>query len=96
MSEEKAPAGCSSVLRERCVLPSDTFLAKGSASLDKLRDLCEEGKEHPPALLQLYTQVFCYGHHSPFQENVCRVWETVRCKKGGWGRKASPFLGGVW
>ncbi|NXP07934.1 CE051 protein, partial [Thinocorus orbignyianus] len=33
-----------------------TFLAKGSAALDKLKDLCNEGKEHPSALLQLYTQ----------------------------------------
>ncbi|KAF1580297.1 UNVERIFIED_CONTAM: UPF0600 protein C5orf51, partial [Eudyptes robustus] len=33
-----------------------TFLAKGSATLDKLKDLCNEGKEHPSALLQLYTQ----------------------------------------
>uniref|UniRef100_A0A8C0EU63 Uncharacterized protein n=1 Tax=Bubo bubo TaxID=30461 RepID=A0A8C0EU63_BUBBB len=43
-------------LRYRCVLPSDTFLAKGSATLDKLKDLCNEGKEHPSMLLQLYTQ----------------------------------------
>ncbi|RMC16671.1 hypothetical protein DUI87_06610 [Hirundo rustica rustica] len=34
----------------------DTFLAKGSASLDKLKDLCNEGKEHPSTLFQLYTQ----------------------------------------
>ncbi|KAM6227492.1 RAB7A-interacting MON1-CCZ1 complex subunit 1 isoform 2-T2 [Spheniscus humboldti] len=34
----------------------DTFLVKGSATLDKLKDLCNEGKEHPSALLQLYTQ----------------------------------------
>ncbi|XP_074788054.1 RAB7A-interacting MON1-CCZ1 complex subunit 1 [Athene noctua] len=34
----------------------DTFLAKGSATLDKLKDLCNEGKEHPSMLLQLYTQ----------------------------------------
>ncbi|KAM6109722.1 RAB7A-interacting MON1-CCZ1 complex subunit 1 [Phoenicopterus ruber ruber] len=34
----------------------DTFLAKGSATLEKLKDLCNEGKEHPSALLQLYTQ----------------------------------------
>ncbi|XP_014820349.1 PREDICTED: UPF0600 protein C5orf51 homolog, partial [Calidris pugnax] len=34
----------------------DTFLAKGSAALDKLRDLCNEGKEPPSTLLQLYTQ----------------------------------------
>ncbi|NXE79353.1 CE051 protein, partial [Cochlearius cochlearius] len=33
-----------------------TFLAKGSATLDKLKDLCHEGKEHPSTLLQLYTQ----------------------------------------
>ncbi|KAK4815900.1 hypothetical protein QYF61_009951 [Mycteria americana] len=33
-----------------------TFLAKGSATLDKLKDLCNEGKEHPSTLLQLYTQ----------------------------------------
>ncbi|NXS91416.1 CE051 protein, partial [Jacana jacana] len=33
-----------------------TFLAKGSAALDKLKDLCNEGKEHPSVLLQLYTQ----------------------------------------
>ncbi|KFQ66218.1 UPF0600 protein C5orf51, partial [Phaethon lepturus] len=32
------------------------FLAKGSATLDKLKDLCNEGKEHPSMLLQLYTQ----------------------------------------
>ncbi|XP_031952390.1 UPF0600 protein C5orf51 homolog [Corvus moneduloides] len=34
----------------------DTFLAKGSATLDKLKDLCNEGKEHPSTLFQLYTQ----------------------------------------
>ncbi|KAM6229748.1 RAB7A-interacting MON1-CCZ1 complex subunit 1 isoform 1-T1 [Porphyrio hochstetteri] len=34
----------------------DTFLAKGSATLDKLKDLCNKGKEHPSTLLQLYTQ----------------------------------------
>ncbi|KAM6034526.1 RAB7A-interacting MON1-CCZ1 complex subunit 1 isoform 3-T3 [Chlamydotis macqueenii] len=34
----------------------DAFLAKGSATLDKLKDLCNEGKEHPSTLLQLYTQ----------------------------------------
>ncbi|XP_050184689.1 RAB7A-interacting MON1-CCZ1 complex subunit 1 [Myiozetetes cayanensis] len=34
----------------------DTFLAKGSAALDKLKDLCNEGKEPPSALFQLYTQ----------------------------------------
>ncbi|NXG20405.1 CE051 protein, partial [Grallaria varia] len=33
-----------------------TFLAKGSAALDKLKDLCKEGKEHPSMLFQLYTQ----------------------------------------
>ncbi|KAJ7396309.1 F-box protein 4 [Pitangus sulphuratus] len=33
-----------------------TFLAKGSAALDKLKDLCNEGKEPPSALFQLYTQ----------------------------------------
>ncbi|NWI95077.1 CE051 protein, partial [Pitta sordida] len=33
-----------------------TFLAKGSAALDKLEDLCNEGKEHPSTLFQLYTQ----------------------------------------
>ncbi|XP_010146682.1 PREDICTED: UPF0600 protein C5orf51 homolog [Eurypyga helias] len=43
-------------LRLCCILPADTFLAKGSATLDKLKDLCNEGKEHPSALLQLYTQ----------------------------------------
>ncbi|KFO83288.1 UPF0600 protein C5orf51, partial [Buceros rhinoceros silvestris] len=32
------------------------FLAKGSATLDKLKDLCNEGKEHLPTILQLYTQ----------------------------------------
>ncbi|NXL64419.1 CE051 protein, partial [Chordeiles acutipennis] len=32
------------------------FLAKGSAALDKLMDLCNESKGHPPVLLQLYTQ----------------------------------------
>ncbi|NXU47108.1 CE051 protein, partial [Turnix velox] len=32
------------------------FLAKGSAALDKLKDLCDEGKEQPSVLLQLYTQ----------------------------------------
>ncbi|XP_009467304.1 PREDICTED: UPF0600 protein C5orf51 homolog [Nipponia nippon] len=32
------------------------FLAKGSATLDKLRDLCNEGRGHPSTLLQLYTQ----------------------------------------
>ncbi|KFQ22340.1 UPF0600 protein C5orf51, partial [Mesitornis unicolor] len=32
------------------------FLAKGSATLEKLKDLCNEGKEHPSTLLQLYTQ----------------------------------------
>ncbi|KAL2294239.1 hypothetical protein Nmel_007964 [Mimus melanotis] len=34
----------------------DSFLAKGSANLDKLKDLCNEGKEHPSTLFQLYTQ----------------------------------------
>ncbi|NXW53435.1 CE051 protein, partial [Eurystomus gularis] len=33
-----------------------TFLAKGSATLNKLKDLCNEGKEHPSTLLQLYAQ----------------------------------------
>ncbi|NXU94707.1 CE051 protein, partial [Xiphorhynchus elegans] len=33
-----------------------TFLAKGCAALDKLNDLCDEGKEHPSALFQLYAQ----------------------------------------
>ncbi|NXG63345.1 CE051 protein, partial [Hemiprocne comata] len=33
-----------------------TFLAKGSATLDKLKDLCNERKGHPSMLLQLYTQ----------------------------------------
>ncbi|NXT76439.1 CE051 protein, partial [Zapornia atra] len=33
-----------------------TFLAKGAATLDKLKDLCNKGKEHPSTLLQLYTQ----------------------------------------
>ncbi|NXN65008.1 CE051 protein, partial [Himantopus himantopus] len=33
-----------------------TFLEKGCATLDKLKDLCNEGKEHPSMLLQLYTQ----------------------------------------
>uniref|UniRef100_A0A8B9GE91 Chromosome 5 open reading frame 51 n=1 Tax=Amazona collaria TaxID=241587 RepID=A0A8B9GE91_9PSIT len=37
-------------------LPSDTFLAKGSATLDKLKDFRNEGKEHPSTLLHLYTQ----------------------------------------
>ncbi|XP_009952614.1 PREDICTED: UPF0600 protein C5orf51 homolog, partial [Leptosomus discolor] len=32
------------------------FLAKGSATLDKLKDLCNDGKEHPSRLLQLYMQ----------------------------------------
>ncbi|NXS53591.1 CE051 protein, partial [Brachypteracias leptosomus] len=32
------------------------FLAKGSATLNKLKDLCNKGKEHPSTLLQLYTQ----------------------------------------
>ncbi|XP_027490388.1 UPF0600 protein C5orf51 homolog [Corapipo altera] len=34
----------------------DTFLAKGSAALEKLKDLCNEGKEPPSALFQLYAQ----------------------------------------
>ncbi|GAB0203148.1 UPF0600 protein C5orf51 [Grus japonensis] len=34
----------------------DTFLAKGSATLEKLKDLCNKGREHPSTLLQLYTQ----------------------------------------
>ncbi|KAM8793605.1 RAB7A-interacting MON1-CCZ1 complex subunit 1-like [Eudromia elegans] len=36
----------------------DTFLAKGSAALEKLKDLCKEEKEkaYPSELLQLYTQ----------------------------------------
>ncbi|NXJ83565.1 CE051 protein, partial [Trogon melanurus] len=33
-----------------------SFLAKGSAALGELKDLCKEGKEHPSKLLQLYTQ----------------------------------------
>ncbi|NXN91749.1 CE051 protein, partial [Rhinopomastus cyanomelas] len=32
------------------------FLAKGSATLDKLEDLCNERKEQLPTLLQLYAQ----------------------------------------
>ncbi|KFV71990.1 UPF0600 protein C5orf51, partial [Dryobates pubescens] len=32
------------------------FLAKGSATLDKLKDLCNNGKGHPSMLLQQYTQ----------------------------------------
>ncbi|XP_053910737.1 RAB7A-interacting MON1-CCZ1 complex subunit 1 isoform X2 [Cuculus canorus] len=34
----------------------DSFLAKGSATLEKLKDLCNEGREHPSTLLQLYAQ----------------------------------------
>ncbi|NXK00289.1 CE051 protein, partial [Corythaixoides concolor] len=33
-----------------------TFLAKGCATLEKLKDLCNKGEEHPSILLQLYTQ----------------------------------------
>ncbi|NWI70623.1 CE051 protein, partial [Todus mexicanus] len=33
-----------------------TFLANGSATLDRLKDLCNEGEEHPSTLLQVYTQ----------------------------------------
>ncbi|NXT25231.1 CE051 protein, partial [Syrrhaptes paradoxus] len=33
-----------------------TFLAKGFATLEKLKDLGNEGKEHPSTLLQLYAQ----------------------------------------
>ncbi|NXC43607.1 CE051 protein, partial [Penelope pileata] len=35
-----------------------TFLAKGAAALEKLKDLCKEGKEktHPSTLVQIYTQ----------------------------------------
>ncbi|NXC72350.1 CE051 protein, partial [Anhinga anhinga] len=33
-----------------------TFLAKGSATLGKLEDLCNGGKEPPSVLLQLFTQ----------------------------------------
>ncbi|NXF86854.1 CE051 protein, partial [Eubucco bourcierii] len=33
-----------------------TFLAKGSATLDKLKDLCNNGKGHPSMLWQHYTQ----------------------------------------
>ncbi|NXR13774.1 CE051 protein, partial [Semnornis frantzii] len=33
-----------------------TFLAKGSAALDKLKDLCNNGKGHPSMLWQHYTQ----------------------------------------
>ncbi|NXD74177.1 CE051 protein, partial [Eolophus roseicapillus] len=33
-----------------------TFLAKGAATVDKLKDFCNEGKEHHSSLLQLYTQ----------------------------------------
>lgn len=79
----KAAAECLSVLREHCLLPSDTFLAKGSANLDKLKDLCNEGEEHPSILFQLYTQVLCYGHQIAFQENVCGVWETVLKRRAG-------------
>ncbi|NXN08816.1 CE051 protein, partial [Indicator maculatus] len=32
------------------------FLAKGSATLDKLKDFCNSGKGHPSMLLQQYTQ----------------------------------------
>ncbi|PKU41856.1 hypothetical protein llap_7831 [Limosa lapponica baueri] len=38
------------------IMTINTFLAKGSAALDKLKDLCNEGKERPSMLLQLYTQ----------------------------------------
>ncbi|XP_069736243.1 RAB7A-interacting MON1-CCZ1 complex subunit 1 [Phaenicophaeus curvirostris] len=34
----------------------DSFLAKGCATLEKLKNLCNEGREHPSTLLQLYTQ----------------------------------------
>ncbi|XP_063996140.1 RAB7A-interacting MON1-CCZ1 complex subunit 1 isoform X2 [Pogoniulus pusillus] len=34
----------------------DTFLAKGSATLEKLKDFCNNGKGHPSMLLQQYTQ----------------------------------------
>ncbi|KGL79423.1 UPF0600 protein C5orf51, partial [Tinamus guttatus] len=36
----------------------DTFLVKGSAAVEKLKDLCKEekGKTYPSELLQLYTQ----------------------------------------
>uniref|UniRef100_A0A8V0YG10 F-box protein 4 n=1 Tax=Gallus gallus TaxID=9031 RepID=A0A8V0YG10_CHICK len=43
----------------KCQLPSfGIFLAKGSAALEKLKDLCKEGKEKArhSTLLQLYTQ----------------------------------------
>ncbi|NXI34739.1 CE051 protein, partial [Galbula dea] len=33
-----------------------TLLAKGFAALDKLKDFCNKGKEHPSTLLQVYTQ----------------------------------------
>ncbi|NWX17659.1 CE051 protein, partial [Aegotheles bennettii] len=33
-----------------------TFLTKGSATLDELKDLCNGGKEHLSTLVQLYTQ----------------------------------------
>ncbi|NXX42331.1 CE051 protein, partial [Tricholaema leucomelas] len=33
-----------------------TFLAKGSATLEKLQDFCNNGKGHPSMLLQQYTQ----------------------------------------
>ncbi|KAM6302864.1 RAB7A-interacting MON1-CCZ1 complex subunit 1-like [Podargus strigoides] len=46
----------------------DTFLAKGCATLDKVKDLCKEGKEHPSALLQLYTQALLDITY--FEENL--------------------------
>lgn len=43
---------------------SGVFLAKGSAALEKLKDLCKEGKEKAQhsTILQLYTQVVHTKH----------------------------------
>lgn len=43
---------------------SGIFLAKGSAALERLKDLCKEGKEkaHHSTILQLYTQVVHTKH----------------------------------
>ncbi|NXC19841.1 CE051 protein, partial [Corythaeola cristata] len=45
-----------------------TFLAKGSATLEKLKDLCNKGEEHPSILLQLYTQAVLDVTY--FEENL--------------------------
>lgn len=92
-SVSQAPAECSSVLRERCVLPSDTFLEKGSANLDKLKDLCNDGKERPSTLFQLYTQVFVTDIKLPLKKMRVGSGRRFGVKKEGGAERQLDYLG---